>query len=68
MAVLAPELLTKLACPACEDRPPLKLQGDYLVCETCLRAYPIRDGIPVLLVEEAIPMDSLPQENSTQTP
>lgn len=66
MAVLAPELLAKLACPACEDRPPLKQRGDYLVCEACLRAYPIRDGIPVLLVEEAILMDSLPREDSSE--
>ncbi|MCS7191082.1 MAG: Trm112 family protein [Fimbriimonadales bacterium] len=54
MPVLNPELLAILACPACEERPPLEQRGDYLVCRQCRRAYPIRDEIPVLLVEEAI--------------
>ena len=47
------KLLEILACPACDDRPPVKLKGEKLVCEKCRRAYPIRDGIPVMLVEEA---------------
>ena len=47
------KLLEILACPACDDRPPVKLKGEKLVCEKCKRAYPIRDGIPIMLVEEA---------------
>ena len=47
------KLLEILACPACDDRPPVKLKGEKLVCEKCKRAYPIRDGIPVMLIEEA---------------
>ena len=47
------KLLEILACPACDDRPPVKLKGEKLVCEKCKRVYPIRDGIPVMLVEEA---------------
>lgn len=47
------ELLKLLACPACEDRPPVKLRGEELVCEKCDRAYPIKDGIPVMLIEKA---------------
>ncbi|MDH7568532.1 MAG: Trm112 family protein [Armatimonadota bacterium] len=47
------KLLEILACPACDTRPPVKLKEDRLVCVECRRAYPIRDGIPVLLVEEA---------------
>lgn len=47
------ELLKLLACPACEDRPPVKLQGEELICEKCKRAYPIKDGIPVMLIEKA---------------
>ncbi|OYT68598.1 MAG: hypothetical protein CFK49_05840 [Armatimonadetes bacterium JP3_11] len=53
------ELLAILACPACEERPPLELRGEYLVCLQCRRAYPIRDDIPVLLVEEAIPLEQV---------
>ncbi len=47
------ELLEILACPACENRPPVRLKGESLICDQCHRIYPIRDGIPVMLVEEA---------------
>lgn len=50
---LAPGLLAILACPADDNRPPLRLQDDTLVCDQCGRVYPIRDGIPILLMEEA---------------
>jgi uncharacterized protein YbaR (Trm112 family) len=53
MAVIDQKLLEILACPACEDRPPVKLQGEELICEKCKRAYPIKDGIPVMLIEKA---------------
>lgn len=49
------ELLEMLACPACEERPPLRWQEGALVCDQCGRRYPIREGIPVLLTEEAEP-------------
>lgn len=48
-----PKLLEILACPACDDRPPVRQEGDRLICDVCGRRYPIRDGIPVMLVEEA---------------
>ena len=47
------ELLEILACPV--DKAPLAEEGDRLVCTTCRRRYPVRDGIPVMLVEEAEP-------------
>ncbi len=47
------KLLDILACPACEDRPPVELKDDKLYCRKCRRLYPIRDGVPVMLVEEA---------------
>jgi len=48
-------LLEILNCPACRgDLSPLA--GDRgLECASCGRVYPIRDGIPVMLVEEASP-------------
>ena len=46
-------LLDILRCPACDDKPKVELKGNNLVCIKCGRAYPIRDGIPVMLVEEA---------------
>jgi uncharacterized protein YbaR (Trm112 family) len=49
--VISPELLEILACPACKT--PVTLENDRLVCGQCGRRYPIRDGIPVMLIEEA---------------
>ena len=48
-----PELLEILACPKCKGD--IILQGDRLVCTKCGLRYPIRDGIPIMLVEEAEP-------------
>jgi len=45
------ELLDILACPVCKT--PVRLDNDWLVCDACGRRYPIRDGIPVMLIEEA---------------
>lgn len=45
------KLLEILACPKCKGR--LELRDEYLICQPCGLRYPIRDGIPVLLVEEA---------------
>ena len=50
------ELLDILACPS-DDHAPLREEvrdgNDVLVCTFCLTSYPIRDGIPVLLLDEA---------------
>ena len=45
------ELLTILRCPL--TRSPLRQEGDWLIAEAGGLAYPVRDGIPVMLVEEA---------------
>ena len=47
------ELLDILVCPLC--RTPVKLTADQqgLKCATCKRVYPVRDDIPVMLVDEA---------------
>ena len=46
-----PDLLSILRCPL--TRSPLRQEGDFLVAEVGGLAYPVRDGIPVMLVEEA---------------
>lgn len=50
-----PTLLEILACPA-EHHAPVVLaeDGGSLVCTECGLAFPIRDGIPVMLLDEAI--------------
>jgi uncharacterized protein YbaR (Trm112 family) len=45
------ELLDILACPVCKTA--VRLEGDELVCDTCHRRYPIEDGIPIMLVDDA---------------
>jgi uncharacterized protein YbaR (Trm112 family) len=49
--MLDPELLKRLACPACKVS--LALEADRLVCPRCERRFPVRDGLPVLLLDEA---------------
>jgi uncharacterized protein YbaR (Trm112 family) len=46
-----PELLTILRCPL--TRSVLRQEGDFLIAEVGGLAYPVRDGIPVMLIEEA---------------
>ena len=48
---LDPALLDIIVCPACRE--PLGVEGEELVCTGCGLAYPVRDHIPVLLVDEA---------------
>ena len=45
------KLLEILACPACKQ--PVKQEGDRIVCTGCGKRYPIREGIPIMLVDEA---------------
>lgn len=45
------ELLEILACPACKGD--VELREDKIICTQCGRRYPIRDGIPIMLVDEA---------------
>jgi uncharacterized protein len=44
-------LLKILACPVCKVG--VNLVGEALICEKCKRIYPIKDGIPVMLAQEA---------------
>ncbi len=50
---LSPDLLEILACPACKAKVELKPDGSALKCVACKRVYPIRDDIPVMLIDEA---------------
>jgi uncharacterized protein YbaR (Trm112 family) len=49
------DLLAIIVCPACRSKlePTSSAEGDELVCQGCGLAYPVRDDIPVLLVDEA---------------
>lgn len=47
------DLLDILVCPVCKKPLVLKDEGQGLKCAECRRVYPVRDGIPIMLVDEA---------------
>jgi uncharacterized protein YbaR (Trm112 family) len=53
MAISA-DLLEILICPACRAKVELKADASGLRCVACHRLYPIRDEIPVMLIDEAV--------------
>jgi len=52
------ELLEILVCPKCKGDLTLTDGGNGLDCPACKLRYPVRDDIPVMLVEEAESLDS----------
>ncbi len=53
---ISKDLLDVLACPRCKGEVRLTNEQDGLVCAGCSLMYPIRQDIPVMLIEEAIPV------------
>ncbi len=53
---LSKELLDILACPKCKGNIYLNKNEDGLICDKCRLLYEIRDGIPIMLIEEAKPI------------
>jgi uncharacterized protein YbaR (Trm112 family) len=47
------ELLDILACPKCKGNITLNEKENGLVCNNCKLLYPIKDGIPIMLIDEA---------------
>ncbi|TCK20540.1 Trm112 family protein [Pseudonocardia endophytica] len=71
MAVqLDPQLLEILACP-CDEHAPLEAgspddaAADVLTCTACGRRFPVVDGIPVLLLDEALPAEPKAPDDGT---
>lgn len=52
---LDPALVAILACPRCKGRLLVTPEGNALGCSKCRVAYPVTDGIPVMIFEEAVP-------------
>jgi hypothetical protein len=53
--LIDPELLAIMQCPVDAGELSEQHDPDALVCAECGRRYPVRDGIPVMLVDEALP-------------
>lgn len=47
------KLLDILACPDCKGDVEYKKDEEKIICTNCGRIYPVKDGIPVMLVEES---------------
>jgi uncharacterized protein YbaR (Trm112 family) len=50
---ISDDLLEILVCPACRAKVEMKPDESGLKCCECHRVYPIRDDIPVMLIDEA---------------
>lgn len=55
LATVDPFLLNILVCPA--DKQSLSMNRERLVCSSCHRGYPVQNGIPIMLIEEAHPAE-----------
>jgi hypothetical protein len=53
---ISEELLEILACPKCKGEIHLNETKDGLICDPCRLLYEIRDGIPIMLIDEAKPL------------
>ncbi len=54
---ISQELLDILACPKCKGDVKLNQSKNGLVCFKCRLVYEIREGIPVMLIDEARPLE-----------
>ncbi len=50
---LSKDLLEILACPKCKGDIRITEKGDGLICDRCKLLYPVKDDIPVMLIDEA---------------
>ncbi len=50
------DLLEILVCPKCKGDLALTEAGDGLICRSCRLKYAIRDDIPIMLIDEAMPV------------
>jgi len=54
------ELLDILACPKCKGTVQLNDEKNGLTCQACELVYEIRDDIPIMLIDEAKPLEKKP--------
>jgi uncharacterized protein YbaR (Trm112 family) len=53
---LSPQLLAILACPKCKGPLEYREAEQSLACPACRLRYPVRDDIPIMLIDEATPL------------
>jgi hypothetical protein len=52
--MIAKELLDILVCPKCKQGLEYRHKPESLKCKQCHRVYPVKDDIPIMLIDEAI--------------
>ncbi|HBA89116.1 MAG TPA: hypothetical protein DCZ75_14375 [Geobacter sp.] len=66
------DLLNIIACPACKGRLEPDPGGGALICAACSLRFPVRDGIPLLVADQAQPLEPPPEcvpvEKGAKTP
>lgn len=55
---ISKELLDILACPQCKGDIQLNASKNGLICDNCSLLYEIRDDIPIMLIDEAKPIEA----------
>ncbi|HUF26313.1 MAG TPA: Trm112 family protein [Gemmatimonadaceae bacterium] len=53
---LPPQLLAVLVCPKCKGELEYRETEESLVCHACRLRYPVREDIPIMLIDEATPL------------
>lgn len=53
---LSPQLLAILVCPRCKGEVEYHERESSIICRACALRYPVRDDIPIMLVDEASPL------------
>jgi uncharacterized protein len=56
--MLDDRLLEILVCPRCKGDLDYEAEPESLVCRGCALRYEVRDGIPIMLIDEASPLDA----------
>jgi uncharacterized protein YbaR (Trm112 family) len=51
---ISQDLLDILACPKCKGEVRVNAAGDGLICQACRLMYPIKDDIPIMLIDGAV--------------
>ena len=53
---LSEQLLAILVCPKCKGELDYRPTEARIICQTCRLSYPVRDDIPIMLIDEATPL------------
>jgi uncharacterized protein YbaR (Trm112 family) len=57
MMTVNPELMEILVCPKCRGSIYLEASQKGIICDSCRLRYEVRDDIPIMLIEQAQPLD-----------